>query len=77
MIKLKEFLTDMDESKINESKPKELIDNKDWWKRHDKGPGWFATVKAIHKKTKEKRFFISSESEVKKYLGKDWGVFSI
>ena len=59
------------------NKPTELIQNKDWWKTHSNGIGWYATVKAEHKLSKEKRFFISDTKTIENFLNKNWKVYAI
>ena len=67
---------------IQESKPKELIQNAEWNKTHSKGIGWYATVRARPKKDGDNskgndRFFIDSTSNVQKFLGNKWNVWAV
>ena len=61
---------------------KELIQNKEWFEKHNNGVAWYATHKAI-KNNKNKRdctierYFIGTTKEIESHLGNEWVVFPI
>lgn len=57
---------------------KELIQNKNWFKNHNQGIGFYATHKAINKNNENDiRYFIGGTNEIKNKLGTKYYIYTI